>query len=108
MSCPIGCESSRPGSAGVLHIGGTVHRAGFPADLSHVAVSVICRAAVIATLVRIVRSWRDWPCLIDLANRVARLTRCGQPPCAVVSSYRDGGIIRLACPELPALRAAAR
>jgi hypothetical protein len=78
-----------------------------PAGLA-ATVSVICRVAVIAILVRIVRSWRDWPCLIDLANRVARSTRCGQPPCAVVSSYRDGGIIRLACPELPALRSAAR
>jgi hypothetical protein len=36
LSCPIQCESSRAGSAGVLHVVGTVHAARCPADVSHV------------------------------------------------------------------------
>ena len=86
MSYPIKCESSRAGYAGVLHVGGTVHWVGCPADLGHVAVSVICQVAVIATLIRIVRSRRGWPLSHRSGQREARSGP--MRPAALCGRYR--------------------
>ena len=99
MSCPIQCESSRAGYAGVLHVGGTVHGVGCPADLGHVAVSVICQAAVIATLIRIIRSRRGWPFSPIWPTGGQIWPDAASRPVRSLPSYRGSEIIRLEAPN---------
>jgi hypothetical protein len=59
----------------MLHAGGTVHGAGCPADLSHIAVfRVICQAEVIAAAGLDCQAAADSALLIDLASQVASPT----------------------------------
>jgi len=57
-------------------------------------------------LVRIVRSRRDWPGLIDAASRVASLTRMGSRPVRSFPSCRDSGEFPANRPGTPGAAAA--